>query len=213
MKRIPPVTLIDAYSQGIFPMGMEDGTIGWFFPEKRGLLPLRIASASNLPHGVRKDLRRFPWEIRQNTAFREVMTSCAARKESWINDTILNSYERLYELGHAHSLEVWLGDRLVGGLYGVHLGGAFFGESMFHRTTGASKVALVVLMHGLHLAGFSLLDTQWTTSHLQQFGAFVIDGEDYLLLLRQALRRKASFPDFSSFGSPAELLNPEPPPF
>lgn len=206
MQRIPPVVLIDAYSQGLFPMGMDDGSIGWFFPERRGILPLLPQASLHLPHGVRKDLRRFPWQIRQNTSFRKVMSACAERKKTWIDDTILDSYCHLHELGHAHSLEVWLDDQLVGGLYGVHLGGAFFGESMFHRVTGASKVALVALIGGLYSAGFSLLDTQWTTAHLAQFGAVEVLGKEYLLLLQKALRKKIAFPDFSATGLPAEFF-------
>ncbi len=187
-------------------MGMDDGSIGWFFPERRGILPLLPLASLRLPHGVRKDLRRFPWQIRQNTSFRKVMSACAERKKTWIDDTILDSYCHLHELGHAHSLEVWLDEQLVGGLYGVHLGGAFFGESMFHRVTGASKVALVVLIDGLYSAGFSLLDTQWTTAHLAQFGAVELLGKDYLSLLQKALRKKIAFPDFSATGAPTEVF-------
>jgi len=183
--------LIQAYAQGIFPMAMESGEIGWFSPQRRGLLPLE---PRKWPHGIRRDLKKHPWEIRTNTAFAEVMRQCAARPETWIDDRILRSYLELHRSGFAHSLEVWLDGRLVGGLYGVHLGAAFFGESMFHLVSGASKVALVVLIESLTKAGFMLLDTQWQTPHLKQFGGYEVSRGDYLKQLDAALRDFIPFP-------------------
>jgi leucyl/phenylalanyl-tRNA--protein transferase len=193
MEVIPPILLLDAYARGLFPMAMEDGEIGWFSPERRGILPLE---KRRWPHGVRRDVRRAAWEIRVDSAFAEVMRACAQREETWIDEVIWRSYVGLHELGQAHSVEVWLDGELVGGLYGVHLGAAFFGESMFHRVSGASKVALVVLLETLREAGFELVDTQWITPHLRQFGAREIPRIEYRDRLRRALGREVRFPQF-----------------
>jgi leucyl/phenylalanyl-tRNA---protein transferase len=193
-QSIPPAFLIEAYSQGIFPMVLEDGEIGWFSPERRGLLPLE---KRRWPHGIRRDLRRHAWEIRCDTAFAEVIRHCAARPETWIDERIVEAYTALHRAGFAHSLEVWLDGELVGGLYGVHLGSAFFGESMFHLVCGASKVALVALIEGLFAGGFHLLDTQWQTPHLQQFGGYEIPRTEYLQRLERALRIPCRFPEFN----------------
>jgi leucyl/phenylalanyl-tRNA--protein transferase len=128
-----------------------------------------------------------------NTSFADVMRGCADRRETWIDDTIYKSYVRLHYLGHAHSVETWQAGQLVGGLYGIALGGAFFGESMFSRATDASKVALVALVDRLRERGFTLLDTQWTTAHLRQFGAVDIPRRDYLAKLRRAQELKVTF--------------------
>jgi leucyl/phenylalanyl-tRNA--protein transferase len=193
MELIPPIMLLDAYARGLFPMALEDGEIGWFSPEQRGILPLEKRS---WPHGVRRDLRRADWEIRVDTSFAVVVEACAAREETWIDGIIFRSYLALHELGRAHSVEVWLDGKLAGGLYGVHLGAAFFGESMFHRVSGASKVALVVLLETLRGAGFQLLDTQWVTPHLRQFGAREILRLEYRDRLRRALQKELPFPAF-----------------
>ncbi len=188
-KIIPPQVLLDAYSQGIFPMA-EDGEIHWFSPLRRGLIPLD--DRFHIPHGLAKSLARKPFEIRHNTAFREVMMACAARPETWIDDLLINSYCHLHELGHAHSFECWDDDGLQGGLYGVSQGGAFFGESMFSKKTDASKIALVALVAWLRERSFGLLDTQWMTSHLKQFGGCEVSREDYLQLLGEALKDRPS---------------------
>jgi len=190
-RLIPPSVLIEAYSQGIFPMAIENGEIAWFSPERRGLLPLE---SGRWAHGIRRDLRRHPWEIRTNTSFAEVMSHCSARPETWIDDRIFRSYLELHHKGFAHSLEIWLEGKLVGGLYGVHLGAAFFGESMFHLVSGASKVALVALIESLKSAGFILLDTQWQTAHLKQFGGYEVSRAEYLKQLDEALRKPVPFP-------------------
>jgi leucyl/phenylalanyl-tRNA--protein transferase len=183
--------LLRAYAAGVFPMGMDGGEIGWFSPDPRGIIPLD--DRFHVPHGLRRTLKKNRFEIRLDTAFAEVMRGCAGRRETWIDDTIFKSYVRLHFLGHAHSVEAWRDGELVGGLYGVSLGGAFFGESMFSRAPDASKVALVTLVEKLRERRFTLLDTQWTTPHLRQFGAIDIPRRDYLSRLRRALAVPTAF--------------------
>lgn len=173
-------------------MAMDDGEIGWFSPDPRGILPLE-EGGFHVPHGLARRLRQNPFEIRVSSAFRETMSECAARKETWISDVIIDSYCALHQLGLAHSVECWREGRLVGGLYGITLGAAFFGESMFHTETDASKVALHALVGRLRERGYALLDLQWTTPHLRQFGAVDIPRDEYLLRLAQALRRRCAF--------------------
>jgi len=186
-KIIPPEILLEAYAQGVFPMA-EDGEILWFSPERRGLIPLD--DRFHIPHGLAKSLKRQPFEVRWNTAFREVMLGCASREETWIDEVILESYCALHAAGHAHSVECWDAGGLQGGLYGVALPGVFFGESMFSRKTDASKIALVALISHLRETGFSLLDTQWMTEHLRQFGGYELPRKDYLAALQKALREE-----------------------
>jgi len=182
---IPPEILLEAYSQGVFPMA-EDGEILWFSPEKRGLIPLD--DRFHIPHGLKKALKRKPFEIRWNTAFREVMLGCAEREETWIDETILESYCGLHAIGHAHSVECWDADGLQGGLYGVSLPGIFFGESMFSRKTDASKIALVSLVNRLREENYRLLDTQWMTEHLKQFGGYELSRRQYQKQLADVLK-------------------------
>ena len=163
----------------------EDGEIVWVAPRMRGLIPLD--ERFHIPRGLKKALRKNPFEIRFNTAFREVMLGCADRAETWIDPIILESYCTLHENGHAHSVEGWDADGLQGGLYGVSLGKAFFGESMFSRKTDASKIALVALVGRLREKNFELLDTQWVTDHLRTFGGFEIPQEKYLSMLNSAV--------------------------
>jgi leucyl/phenylalanyl-tRNA--protein transferase len=188
---LEPSLLLNAYASGIFPMAMESGELGWFSPDPRGIIPLD--EGFHLPHGLKRTLKKAPFEIRVNTAFADVMRGCADRRETWIDDTIYKSYVRLHYLGHAHSVETWRDGELVGGLYGIALGGAFFGESMFSRATDASKVALAALVERLRSRGYSLLDTQWTTAHLRQFGAQDIPRREYMARLRRALEAEAAF--------------------
>ena len=194
MKPAPldPALVVRAYREGLFPMAMEDGAIGWFSPDPRGILPLE---AFHIPSRLARLMRRNKFEIRINTAFEDVMRACATREDdgTWINEDIVQCYVALHRLGLAHSVEAWRGDSLAGGLYGVHIGGAFFGESMFHRETDASKVALVSLVDRLRRRNFTLLDTQWSNDHLEQFGVLEIPREDYLVRLRQAIGRECSF--------------------
>lgn len=185
MKRaIPPEVLLRAYAHGVFPMA-DDGEILWFSPERRGLIP--INEGFHIPHGLKRALKRQPFEIRIDTAFREVMRACADRAETWIDGVILESYCELHRLGFAHSVECWDDEGLQGGLYGVELPGAFFGESMFSRKTDASKIALVALVRRLRERGFGLLDTQWMTPHLRQFGGYELDRKAYHATLAAVL--------------------------
>ena len=202
---LPPDLLLQAYAQGMFPMAMESGELGWFSPDPRGIIPI---TGFHVPHGMKKLLRDVPFEIRINTAFTTVMRGCAQRDTTWINDAIVRSYVRLHELGYAHSVEAWQGRRLAGGLYGVAIGGAFFGESMFSREAGASKFALCALVQRLDARGFKLLDTQWVTEHLRMFGACEISRSEYLHRLRGALKLDCSFADEdykSSSGAPSPV--------
>lgn len=181
---IPPEVLLGAYAQGVFPMA-EEGEILWFSPTRRGIIPLD--ERFHIPRGLKKALRKKPFEIRFNTAFREVMLGCAERDGTWIDAAIIESYCALHELGHAHSVECWDAEGLQGGLYGVALGKAFFGESMFSQKTDASKIALVALVERLRELGFGLLDTQWMTDHLRTFGGLEIGKSEYLGLLQEML--------------------------
>ena len=165
-----------------------DGELRLFSPDPRGILPLE---EFRIPHGTRKTLRDPAWEIRLDSAFEEVMLGCAERDETWIDEALFQSYMALHRSGHAHSLEVWRDGVLAGGLYGVAIGGAFFGESMFHRVPGASKVALCRLVERMRQGGFLLLDTQWVTPHLEKFGAREIRREEYLQRLDEAIRAPA----------------------
>ena len=184
MERIPPHILLGAYTEGVFPMA-DDGEIHWFSPVMRGVIPLD--ERFHIPHGLKKTLKNNPYKSRMNCAFREVMTGCSQRDETWISDIILESYYHLFELGYAYSFESWDEDGLQGGLYGVAIGKAFFGESMFSRKPDASKIALVHLVEWLRENNFTLLDTQWMTDHLRQFGGMEVPREEYLNLLAEAL--------------------------
>jgi leucyl/phenylalanyl-tRNA---protein transferase len=163
----------------------EGGKILWFSPERRGLIPLD--GSFHIPHGLKKALRKKPYEIRWDTAFREVMIGCADRDETWIGPGIIESYCELHRLGFAHSVECWDADGLQGGLYGVAIGRAFFGESMFSRKTDASKTALVDLVQRLMAQGYTLLDTQWMTDHLTTFGGYEVPRDEYLKRLKAAV--------------------------
>ena len=181
---IDPDLLLQGYRLGVFPMAMGDNSIEWFSPDPRAILPL---DDFHVPHALRRLMRRRPFAISFDTAFPAVIQACAEREDTWINQEIIESYTRLHELGHAHSVEAWKENMLAGGLYGVAIGGAFFGESMFHRVTDASKIALVALAEHLRNRKFILLDTQWLTPHLQQFGGIEISRSLYLHLLRRAI--------------------------
>jgi leucyl/phenylalanyl-tRNA--protein transferase len=189
---LDPALVVAAYRRGLFPMGMEDGELGWFSPDPRGILPLEDF---HVPSRLARVIRRGTFEVRFDTRFEDVMRACMARADegTWITEDIIEAYTTLHRLGLAHSVEAWKNDQLAGGLYGVHLGRAFFGESMFHRVTDASKVALAALVDRLRRHGFTLLDTQWTTPHLEQFGAMEIPKEDYLTRLAEALKDRAEF--------------------
>lgn len=187
---IPPDVLLHGYRLGVFPMAMEDGSIEWFSPEKRGIIPLE---QFHVPHGLKRAVRKGTFEVRINTAFERVMQRCAERAETWIDAQIIKSYTRLHQLGCAHSVETWADGELAGGLYGVAIGGAFFGESMFHEVTDASKVALHALVERMRAQRFVLLDTQWLTPHLRQFGGVQISRREYMYLLTRATALTRSF--------------------
>jgi leucyl/phenylalanyl-tRNA--protein transferase len=192
--RLTPEILLRAYAEGLFPMAekRDDPTLYWVSPDKRGILPL---DEFHVPHRLARTVRSGRFTVTSDQAFADVMRACAApapgREESWINGEILRLYTALHVGGHAHSIECWHGEELVGGLYGVRLGGAFFGESTFSKQRDASKVALVHLVDTLRRGGFTLLDTQFITAHLAQFGAVEIPRAQYLGLLNQALNREA----------------------
>ncbi len=183
--------LLNAYASGYFPMAesRDENELYWFNPTRRGILPLEDF---NIPRGLKKFLKNNPYETRYNTAFEEVIRACAEiprshEKGTWINDVIIDRYCELHALGHAQSVETWLNGKLVGGLYGVCIGGAFFGESMFSRQSEASKVALVMLIERLRACGYALLDTQFVNDHLKQFGVQEINKSRYLRKLDKAL--------------------------
>lgn len=196
MLTLTPDLLLRAYAAGIFPMaeGADSAELMWFDPPMRGILPLE---GFHVPRRLRRTVRQRRFEVRIDSAFREVVTACGEptsdRPTTWINGDILDAYTALHERGRAHSVECWRDGRLVGGLYGVALGAAFFGESMFSRETDASKVALVHLVARLVRGRFGLLDTQFVTSHLSRFGAVEISRIRYRRLLNAAIAREGRF--------------------
>lgn len=171
-------------------MALEGGEIAWFSPDPRGIIPL---DTFHVPHGLRRVAKKGVFEVKFDTAFEEVLRACAERAETWISEQIIQSYLNLYALGFAHSVEAWKNQQLVGGLYGVSIQGAFFGESMFHRETDASKIALMALVDRLRSRRFTLLDTQYITPHLRMFGAIEISKRQYLRMLHQALALECRF--------------------
>ena len=193
---IPTELLLAAYASGWFPMADEDGVVSWYSPDPRGIMPI---DTFHVPSRLQRVVRKGAVEVEIDTAFEEVMRACAEAERgpedtgTWISEEIIESYCALHAQGLAHSVEIRQNGLLVGGLYGVALGGAFFGESMFHRATDASKVALVALVERLRSHGFRLLDTQWVTPHLQQFGAIEIPRPEYLRLLEESLKLDVSF--------------------
>jgi len=182
---LEPGTLLAGYRSGLFPMPLGD-TIGWWSPDPRGILPLSYLRVSR---SLRKACQRF--EIRVDHSFEEVLDACAdpEREHGWINRDIRNAYVGLHEMGWAHSVEAWLDGELVGGLYGVAMGSFFAGESMFHKVTDASKVALVALVDAMKVTGGALIDIQWSTPHLESLGAIELDRAAYLELLGEAVQR------------------------
>lgn len=192
---IAPELLLSAYASGWFPMAVAPGEVRWFSPDPRAIIPL---DAFHVPRRLARTLRSGAFDVRIDGDFRAVIAACAARPDAdgnWIDEEILESYCALHAAGFAHSVEAWQGGSLAGGLYGVSLGGAFFGESMFHRAPNASKVALAALVERLRARGYALLDTQWATPHLDQFGTLEIPRRRYLRLLADAIRIDASFVD------------------
>ncbi len=190
MSAIEPRVLISAYCNGMFPMGMENSRLSWFSPDPRGILPI---ADYHVPRSTRAVLLRSGFEIRINTKFNDIVQACSGRQQTWITQEIIASYERLHQMGYAHSVETWRDNQLLGGLYGVSIGGAFFGESMFSNEPSASKAALVWLMKHLKFRGFVLHDTQWTTPHLAMFGGYEIPRDNYLQALETAVNLPVKF--------------------
>ena len=197
MQLLTPELVLSAYSIGLFPMAndRDDPVIHWIDPLHRGVLPL---DRFHVPRRLKKVIRQGRFRLTVDTAFRDVIEACAeatpGRPRTWLNDDMISLYVQLFERGHGHSIEAWQGDRLVGGLYGLALGSAFFGESMFSRATDASKVALVELVARLQIGGFTLLDTQFVNDHLKQFGIQEITRTAYKARLKAALQREAALP-------------------
>jgi leucyl/phenylalanyl-tRNA--protein transferase len=196
-SRVTPDLLLRAYAEGIFPMAerRDSASLYWVSPDNRGIIPL---DGFHVPHRLARTVRSGRFQVTADAAFGEVIRACAApgvgdRRQSWINDEIVALYSALHDQGHAHSIECRRDGKLVGGLYGVRLGAAFFGESMFSRERNASKVALVHLVTRLKAGGFTLLDAQFLTEHLSQFGAREIPRDQYLDLLYAAVGKTANF--------------------
>jgi len=189
---LDPETLLVAYSQGAFPMTDSDGTTRWYTADPRGIMPL---DGFHYSKSLQQIVRQGKFEIVINRNFEAVMRACMSVRHdgSWISEQLIAVYHQLHKLGFAHSVEAWKDGQLAGGLYGVSLGAAFFGESMFHHVRDASKVALVALVERLREQGYELLDVQAATPHLQRFGCVEIPADDYLRRLKVALTRKCSF--------------------
>ncbi|MFQ5591808.1 MAG: leucyl/phenylalanyl-tRNA--protein transferase [Phycisphaerae bacterium] len=192
-SHLSPDTLLAAYATGIFPMADSRGEIMWLAPDPRAIIEL---DALNVSRSLRTVVRRGVFEVTLNRSFREVINACAARREgTWISEEIREAYCELHRLGFGHSVEAWQGGALAGGLYGVAIGGAFFGESMFHRVSNASKVALVWLVRRMRERGFTLLDVQFATEHLRRLGSVEIPRYEYQRRLHDAIQRRCSLCD------------------
>ena len=206
---ISPDTILRAYASGVFPMAedRESDELFWVDPKERGIIPL---DRFHLSKRLAKSIRQSAFRITCDKAFADVMQACAApehgRGRTWINERIITIYTRLHEMGQAHSIECWQDDKLAGGLYGVSIGAAFFGESMFHTETDASKVALAALVGRLNAGSYKLLDIQFLTEHLKQFGAIEIPRAEYLTRLARAIELKADFYSLAEDASAEDLL-------
>lgn len=193
---LTPELIIRAYQAGIFPMAetAETDDLFWVSPQRRGVIPIE---GFHVSRSLAKTLRNNPWRIRIDTDFEQVIEGCATagtdRETTWINPTIRRIYGQLFDRGVCHTVEVWDGRRLVGGLYGLSIGAVFFGESMFHRRANASKVALAHLVERLGAGGYRMLDTQFMTDHLRSFGGIEISREEYELRLADALQHRGDF--------------------
>ena len=186
--------VLNGYAMGIFPMGEEDGSIAWYEASPRAVMPIGLPGAKiNVSRSLKQVIKKNLFEIRVDTAFEQVLSLCAQRESTWINDMIRSAYTELYENGFAHSVEAWQGNELAGGLYGVAYRGAFFGESMFRKTNNASKVCVVELYRILQENNYILFDIQMMTSHFEQFGAVEISKRKYLDLLEKAMEKRCAF--------------------
>jgi leucyl/phenylalanyl-tRNA---protein transferase len=209
MTSITPQVLLQAYAAGIFPMAesAHDPALYWVEPDERGVIPLNEFHVSR---SLAKRVKQHAFDIRIDTQFNEVIAACAAksdtRKETWINKRIITLYSQLHKMGCAHSVEAWQNNQLVGCLYGIRIGAAFFGESMFSRSTDASKVALVHLVARLKFGGFRLLDAQFVNPHLLQFGTKAVKKAEYHKLLEPALEQDANFFAFAGDDDAVQVL-------
>lgn len=209
IMEITPQVLLKAYACGLFPMAesAEDAGLFWLEPERRGILPL---DRFHIPRRLKRTIRSDVFEIRISSDFQAVIDGCAepmpGRSKTWINKEIRRLYGELFDMGHCHTVEAWSGDELVGGLYGVALNGAFFGESMFTRATDASKVCLAHLVARLIVGGYSLLDTQFVTDHLQKFGTLEVTQADYNRRLGAALKIEGDFYAFPTNASGIDVM-------
>lgn len=209
MKNITLHELLNAYANGIFPMSEDrhDPLLFWVNPERRGILPL---DEFHIPRRLKRTIKSGKFDVHVDTAFRACVLECSKpsrdRRSTWINDQIIELYSEMFEHGFAHSVECWHEGQLSGGLYGVSIGGAFFGESMFSKVTDASKVALVHLVARLRAGGYTLLDTQFITKHLEQFGAIEVSRAHYRSLLSKAIMEKADFYSIPSDLSGSDIL-------
>nr|WP_294916275.1 leucyl/phenylalanyl-tRNA--protein transferase [uncultured Neokomagataea sp.] len=214
LERLTPDMLLQAYAAGVFPMApdRESLELSWYSPEERGIIPL---DGMTIPRRLMRTVRSGAFTVTADRDFQAVIRACAepapGREETWISERLQHLYEALFALGHAHSVEVWDGEVLVGGLYGVSIGGVFCGESMFSRVRDVSKIALVHLVAGLRHGGFCLLDTQYTTPHLMRLGGVGISGQRYRALLEKALPVEAVWPEnfsLAALRSEIERLHP-----
>ena len=203
--QLTPGLLMRAYASGIFPMAesAEDPEVQWVDPSRRGIIPL---DEFHISRSLRKAILKADYEARFDSDFAAVVAGCADRPETWINNTIFDLYLTLHERGVAHSQEIWRDGALIGGVYGVSLGSAFFGESMFSRATNASKLALAYLVDRLRLCGFTLFDTQFITPHLKTLGAIEISRTDYLARLEQAIETRANIRAVEGVQSPEGVI-------
>jgi len=201
---LTPELLLHGYSIGVFPMAehRDDDEVFWVDPRRRGVMPL---DRFHISRSLSRRLRRVDYDVRTNSDFGAVLDGCADREDTWINDDIRKQYLALHQMGHAHCLEIWQDETLIGGVYGVVLGAAFFGESMFSRRTDASKIALAYLVDRLRLGGFALFDTQFITPHLASLGAIEISRDAYKSLLRDAIDQEADF-HASHVPNPQEVI-------
>jgi leucyl/phenylalanyl-tRNA--protein transferase len=202
---LTPQLLLQAYQVGLFPMseGRDDPEVFWVDPKMRGVFPI---SEFHISRSLARRMRSGGFRVTYDAAFDDVMRGCADRSETWINSTIFALYRTLFDLGHAHSVEVWNGNRLIGGVYGVSIGAAFFGESMFSRQTDASKIALAYLVDRLRTGGYLLFDTQFVTPHLASLGAIEIPRTEYRRQVAIATKQQASFNEAGDVPSPQDVI-------
>jgi leucyl/phenylalanyl-tRNA--protein transferase len=189
-KLLKPINMLNLYAQGAFPMADENGEIDWYQPKTRNIIPL---DNFNFPRSLRKFMEKCQFTFKYSERTMDIVVKCADRSETWISDALIDAYRGIEEIGFLHSVEVYSRSKLIGGLFGITIGGAFFGESMFSKTSQASKTALIKLIERLNEKGFTLLDVQFTNPHLEMFGSIEIDFEEYNKMLAVAYDKDVSF--------------------